>query len=316
MLRERDTVWETAVPRIASVAALCRSPVAAHALLCLTLLKGCHPAWPNEGHKWGNKHRGLLQPAEPVVISTRSQDVFRICTSRASGQLLPLVKKKTKRFSPALCLAQVPSGQSSPPHQTGAVPSDSMAGVWQSHGTMSVVMKRGGFVCAIRIRCRGCQAAGACKAPGPGPLGSKLNRNLSHLQLKNWDKKLKTNWSPYLLRRLHCSLPLSLIYPTVRASHSQCKSHCVPLGIITGFSCHVLDLQLIKEKCIQRSLFLAEPGQSWWAGRLNTGVTPGMALSGLKGCKAWRRVYHKHLFNLFSVTEDRLYTVYWEICEY
>lgn len=189
-----------------------------------------------------------------------------------------------------------------------------MVGVWQSHGTMSVVMKRGGFVCTIRIRYRGCQAAGTCKAPGPGPLGSRLNKTLSHLLLKNWDKKIKTNWSPYLLRRLPCSLPLSLIYPTVRASHSQCTVS--PWVLSQGFHAMSWISSLIKEKCIQRSLFLAEPGQSWWAGRLNTGATPGMALSGLKGCKAWRRVYHKHLFNLFSVTEDRLYTVNWEICEY
>lgn len=28
--------------------------------------KRLSPAWPNEGHKWVNKHRGLLQPAEAV----------------------------------------------------------------------------------------------------------------------------------------------------------------------------------------------------------------------------------------------------------
>lgn len=58
---------------------------------------------------------------------------------------------------------------------------------------------------------------------------------------------------------------------------------------MTSFLCHVLELQLIKEKCIQRSLILAEPGQSWWAGSLDTGVTPRESIGRAQGVQGLKK---------------------------
>lgn len=225
---------------------------------------------------WVNKRGGFLQPTEPGGNINTEPGCAPDLHQQSYRSAFPARQEKNKRrFSPAVCLAQVPSATGSSPPQPpypGSRQELHLHVPWPgSHKAMAqwkeVVLFVPSGLGAVGAKLRESAKPQALPLQDSGWTGLWVTYNL-----KTQTKNLKTSHiysdSCVILCSFHWfTQQLELPSPSAKATVSP--------GYYDRFLHHILDLQLIKEKCIQRSLILAEPGQSWWAGRLDTGVTPG-----------------------------------------
>lgn len=204
MLQKHGTVWKMAMPRIANFAVLCHSPMAAHA-------SAVHHSAKRLSERVLTKDVSkqtwvfFFRVLNPWIISTRRQDTLKTAPvvlegASATSQKSPQ-PQRSSAASTGTCSRPLAPAWSFPRHQRSCVLSGHSWGLRKQRHNIGGDEKRDGFVCAIRIRCCGCQAAGAWKASAASPPRSGLNGALSNLQLKKLRHKKKPTNKQKLIRK-------------------------------------------------------------------------------------------------------------------